>query len=103
MSPVATPQAVNHTDVRILQQLLVNLKRAIVSAKFDESQISSKLAIVDDERDVRNLRVFNLNVIHHENLRRQLPHKSSSRASESVKGGKLCRGVHVTMLQDCQI
>lgn len=33
-----------------------------------------ELTIIDDERDVRNLRVFNLYVVHYENLRRQLPH-----------------------------
>ena len=62
-----------------------------------------ELTIVDDERDVGNLRIFNLNVVHHENLRRQLPHQSSRWASKPVKGGKLCRGIHVTMLQTCQI
>ena len=48
-----------------------------------------------------NLRVFDLNVVHHENLRRQLP-QSSRWASKPVKGGELCRGIHVTMLQSCQ-
>jgi hypothetical protein len=32
-----------------------------------------------------------------------LPHQASSRTSKPVKGGKLCRGIHVAMLQDCQI
>lgn len=66
-------------------------------------QISNELTIVDDERDMRNVGVFNLNVVHHENFRRQLPHQSSSRASKPVKGGKLRRGIHVAMLQNCQI
>ncbi len=49
-----------------------------------------------------HLRAFNLNVIHDENLRRRLPHQPGSWTSKPVKGGELCRGIHVAMLQDCQ-
>ena len=35
------------------------------------------LTVVDDEGDVGDLRIFNLNVVHDENLRRQLSHQPS--------------------------
>ena len=57
------------------------------------------LTVVDDEGDVGDLRIFNLNVVHDEDLCRQLPHHPSRWNSKPVQGGELCRGVHVTVLQ----
>jgi hypothetical protein len=73
-----------------------------MSAQFRKCLISRELTIVDDEGNMGHLRAFNLNVIHDENLRRRLPHQPGSWTSKPVKGGELCRGIHVAMLQDCQ-
>jgi hypothetical protein len=43
------------------------------SVYFIKCVISRKLTIVDDEGDMGDLRVLNLDVVHDENLRRQLP------------------------------
>ena len=85
MSLEATEQVVFHTDVRILRQLSANLKVRIHQHNLTSVRFSSGLAIVDDERDMRNLRIFYLNVIYDENFRRHLPHQSSTGTSKSVK------------------
>jgi len=86
MSLEVTEQVVFHTDVRILRQLSGDLKVRIHQDNLTSAHFSSGLAIVDDELDVRNLWVFDLNVVHHENFRRHLPHLSSTGASKTVKG-----------------
>ena len=45
------------------------------------------LTVVDDEGDVGDLRIFDLDVVHDKDLRRQLPHQPSSRTSKPVQGG----------------
>ena len=65
----------HRTDEHILRRLSVNLNMQLYQYDWDKREdFEWELTIIDDERDVRNLRVFNLYVVHYENLRRQLPH-----------------------------
>jgi hypothetical protein len=65
----------HRTDVHILLRLSVNLNMQLYQYNLGRGQgFECELTIVDDERDVGNLRGFNLNVVHDKNLRRQLPH-----------------------------
>lgn len=65
----------HRTDEHILRRLSVNLNMQLYQYDWDKSEdFEWELTIIDDERDMRNLRVFNLYVVHYENLRRQLPH-----------------------------
>jgi len=75
------------------------LNSAVISASIIRvPEFDRVLTVVDDEGNVGDLRIFNLNVVHDEDLRRQLPHQPSRWTSKPVQGGELCRGVHVTVL-----
>ena len=58
-----------------------------------------ELAIVDDERDVGHFRILDLDVVHHEDLGRGLPHQPSRRVSKPVQSSQLGRSVHIAMLR----